>query len=225
MTDTPLLGATLAEDYAKAGFGGRLEPGVRPALLVVDPARAYTDPGSPLYAAVEDAVAAMLEFREQAAAAGVPIYLTRVRYDQADGVLGGLFFRKVPGLACFVEGDPLAEFVDGFEPRPSETVVTKHYPSAFAGTSLAASLTMRGIDTILIVGLSTSGCVRATALDALQNGFVPIVVRECVGDRHPDPHESNLRDIAAKIGEVYSLAEARDYLASLTGNVGPTHSR
>ncbi|GGL17414.1 isochorismatase family protein [Nocardia jinanensis] len=217
MTGTPLLGTTLAEDYAHAGFGGHLEPGVRPALLVVDPARAYTEPDSPLYAAVGDAVAAMLEFREQAATAGIPIYLTRVRYDHADGVLGGLFFRKVPGLACFTEGNPLAEFVDGFAPRRGETVVTKHYPSAFAGTSLAASLTTRGIDTVLIVGLSTSGCIRATALDALQNGFVPIVVRECVGDRHPDPHESNLRDIAAKIGEVYSLTEAHAYLTSLAG--------
>lgn len=166
----------------------------------------------------------MLEFREQAAATGIPIYLTRVRYDHADDALGGLFFRKVPSLMCFVAGNPLAEFVDGFAPRRGETVVTKHYPSAFAGTSLAASLTARGIDTVLIAGLSTSGCVRATALDALQNGFVPIVVRDCVGDRHRDAHASNLRDIAAKVGEVYSLAQASDYLNSLSGDAGPADS-
>ncbi|MGW0002436.1 isochorismatase family protein [Nocardia grenadensis] len=77
---------------------------------------------------------------------------------------------------------------------------------------------MRGIDTVLIAGLSTSGCVRSAALDTLQNGFVPIVVRECVGDRHPDAHGSNLRDIAAKVGEVYSLAQASDYLTSLSGD-------
>ncbi|WP_328393721.1 isochorismatase family protein [Nocardia sp. NBC_00416] len=220
MTDAPLT-TTLAADDA---FGGHLEPGARPALVVVDPARAYTDPASPLYAGVEEAVAAMLEFREQAAATGIPIYLTRVRYDHADDALGGLFFRKVPSLMCFVAGNPLAEFVDGFAPRRGETVVTKHYPSAFAGTSLAASLTARGIDTVLIAGLSTSGCVRATALDALQNGFVPIVVRDCVGDRHRDAHASNLRDIAAKVGEVYSLAQASDYLNSLSGDAGPADS-
>ena len=206
----------LAEDYARAGFGGRLEPGARPALVVVDPARAYTEPRSPLYAGVEREVAAMLELRELAARADIPIYLTRVLYDDGDGVLGGLFFRKVPALRCFVAGNPLADFVPGFEPRAGETVVTKHYPSAFAGTSLAASLTTRGVDTVLLAGLSTSGCIRATALDSLQHGFVPVVVRDAVGDRHPDPHESNLRDIAAQCGEVHSLDEVRDYLTTLS---------
>ncbi|CAM3224503.1 isochorismatase family protein [Nocardioides dubius] len=211
----PLRGATLAEDYASAGFGGSLEPGTRPALILVDPARAYLDPASPLYAAVESSASAMIELREAAAAAGVPIYLTRVLYDDADGALGGLFFRKVPALRCFVTGNPLAEFVDGLEPRAGESVITKHYPSAFAGTSLAASLAARGVDTLLIAGWSTSGCIRATALDALQSGFVPLVVRDAVGDRHDEPHQSNLRDIAAKIGEVVGLAQATDYLRQI----------
>lgn len=225
MTGTPLRGRTLAEDYTRAGFGGRLELGARPALVVVDPARAYTDPDSPLYAAVDDAVAAMLELRETASDNGIPVYLTRVSYGDDDGLLGGLFFRKVPALACFVEGNPLAEFIDGFAPRSGETVVTKHYPSAFSGTSLGASLTARGIDTVLIAGLSTSGCIRATALDALQHGFVPVVVREAVGDRHSEPHESNLRDIAAKCGEVRSLEEMRTYLASLPAAPGTATQR
>ncbi|WP_244929225.1 isochorismatase family protein [Nocardioides sp. W7] len=212
----PLRGATLEEDYVSVGFGGRLEPGARPALVVVDPARAYLDSESPLYAAVEQSAVAMRELREAAAEAGIPIYLTRVLYADDAAMLGGLFFQKVPALKCFVEGNPLAEFIDGFEPRAREVVVTKHYPSAFAGTSLAASLVAQRIDTVLIAGWSTSGCIRATSLDALQHGFVPIVVREAVGDRHPEVHEGNLRDIAAKAGEVRDLAEVRAYLGALT---------
>lgn len=212
MTETPLRGQTLGEDYASAGFGGTLALGVRPALVLVDPARAYVDPASPLYAAVEASATAMVALREAARRAGIPVYQTEVRYD-AEGTLGGLFFRKVPALRCFVEGNPLGEWAEGLEPGLSETVVTKHYPSAFAGTSLAASLAARHVDTVLIGGWSTSGCIRATALDALQAGFVPVVVREAVGDRHPDPHEANLRDIAAKVGEVRSLAQCVDYLA------------
>lgn len=224
---SPLRGDTLAEDYASAGFGGTLEPGVRPALVLVDPARAYLDPDSPLYAAVEESAAVMVELRDAAAAAGIPIYLTRVLYDDESGTLGGLFFRKVPALRCFVAGNPLADFVDGLEPRAGESVVTKHYPSAFAGTSLAAALRAQGVDTLVIGGWSTSGCIRATALDALQGGFVPLVVREAVGDRHQEPHESNLRDIAAKVGEVVGLEQALAYLAGLSGvpvDGGDAHS-
>ena len=216
-SSSPLRGETLADDYAHAGFGGSLELGVRPALVLIDPARAYVDPASALYAGVESSQAAMVELREAARAAGVPVFLTRVLYDDADGTLGGLFFRKVPALAAFVAGNPLGEWAEGLEPGDGETVVTKHYPSAFAGTSFGAALAAQRIDTLLIAGWSTSGCVRATALDALQSGFVPVVVREAVGDRHAEPHESNLRDIQAKIGEVRPLAWARDYLSGLPG--------
>jgi len=212
---SPLLGDDLAEDYTRAGFGGALPLGPRPALVVVDPAKAYTEPSSPLYAAVEEPVARMLELRDLAAEAGIPVFLTRVLYDDQSGALGGLFFAKVPALKCFVQGDPLAEFVDGFEPRPGETVVTKHYPSAFHGTSLASALTAARIDTLVIAGLSTSGCIRATAIDSMQHGFVPVVVSDAVGDRHPEPHESNLRDIAAKCGEVRTLDDVRRYLHGL----------
>lgn len=211
----PIHGATLAEDYARAGFGGGLELGTRPALVLIDPARAYVDPESGLYAGVESSQAGMIELREAARAAGIPVFLTRVLYDDASGTLGGLFFRKVPALAAFVEGNPLGDWAEGLEPGAGETVVTKHYPSAFAGTSFAAALNALRVDTLLIGGWSTSGCVRATALDALQAGFVPVVVREAVGDRHVEPHESNLRDIAAKIGEVRSMEQAKAYLAGL----------
>lgn len=128
-----------------------------------------------------------------------------------------MFYRKVPALRCFEEGlhPELAAFAEGLEPAPGETVITKQYASAFFGTTLASTLTALGVDTVLLAGVSTSGCVRATTLDACQHGFIPLVVRDAVGDRHPAPHEANLFDLQAKYAEVISLATALDYLASL----------
>ena len=121
---------------------------------------------------------------------------------------GGLFYRKVPALSAYLPGNPLGDFPTGFGPRGDEVVVTKQYASAFFGTSLAATLGAMGIDTLAITGFSTSGCVRATALDALQHGFVPYVVRDACGDRAPGPHEANLFDLQAKYAEVVSEATA-----------------
>ncbi|HET8691446.1 MAG TPA: isochorismatase family protein, partial [Steroidobacteraceae bacterium] len=128
-------------------------------------------------------------------------------------------FRKLPALASFERGrhPELAAFAQGLEPRPGEQVFTKQYASAFFGTGLAEALRALGVDTVLIAGVSTSGCVRASAVDACQHGFVPLVVREAVGDRHPAPHEANLFDLQAKYAEVISLEEAERYL----GGAGP----
>ncbi|WP_329352829.1 isochorismatase family protein [Streptomyces sp. NBC_01261] len=206
--------ASAQEDYERAGFDGQLTPGTSPALILVDPARAYIDPDCPLYAGVEPAADAMRLLLADARRAGVPVIVTRVLL-RADGSDGGLFLRKVPVLGVFAEGNPFGDFIDGLSPAPHELTVTKQCPSAFFGTELAAHLTANGIDTLLIGGLSTSGCVRATAMDAMQHGFVPIVVEEAVGDRDPDIHAANLFDIKHKIGEVWPLARAQEYLASL----------
>jgi len=193
-----------------------LSPGRRPALLVVDFVRAYLEPGSPLYAGVEDARAAAMRLLAAARAAGIPVMHTNVAYEPG-GADGGVFFRKLPALASFERGrnPELAAFAEGLEPAPGEPVFTKQYASAFFGTGLAQALRERGVDTLLIAGLSTSGCVRASAVDACQHGFVPLVVREAVGDRHPAPHEANLFDLQAKYAEVISLLEAERYLDSV----------
>ena len=213
---------SLSENYATGGFGKSLQPGRRPALLVIDFVRAYLVPGSPLYAGVEAARDACGELLGAARAAGIPVLHTNVRY-QPGGRDGGVFFRKVPALACFEAGahPDLAAFAEGLEPVAGETVITKQYASAFFGTSLASTLTALGVDTVLIAGVSTSGCVRATAVDACQHGFVPFVVREAVGDRHEAPHAANLFDLQAKYAEVVTLGQARDYLATWpeTGNL------
>lgn len=196
----------LARNYAGA-FDGHLRFGTNPALLIVDFVMAYLDTASPLYAGVEDALASNERLLAAARSASVPVVFTNVVY-QPGGADGGLFYKKVPALKLFDEGSPLGAFPASLEPLAGEIVISKQYPSAFFGTSLAAQLDQRKVDTLLITGLSTSGCVRATALDALQNGFAPFVVRDACGDRHPAPHEANLFDLQAKYAEVIGESEA-----------------
>ncbi|HEX6254888.1 MAG TPA: isochorismatase family protein [Euzebyales bacterium] len=172
----------------------------------MDIIRAYLDPSSPLYAGVEDAVASAARVVDAARDTSVPVIFTRVEFIRG-GTDGGMFYRKVPALAVLDAGSPLADFPNAPRPRDGEVVVTKQYASAFFGTSLASTLTALGIDTVVIVGLSTSGCVRASAVDAIQHGFAPVVVRDAVGDRDARPHEANLFDLDAKYADVMSEAE------------------
>ena len=209
------MSESLQDNYARGGFGQSMPWGRRPALLVIDFVRAYLVPGSPLYAGVEQARADCETLLRAARKAGIPVLHTRVEF-QPGGRDGGVFFRKLPALACFEAGrhPELAAFAEGLEPVVGETVITKQYASAFFGTSLASTLTALGVDMLLIAGLSTSGCVRASAVDACQHGFVPVVVREAVGDRAPGPHEANLFDLQAKYAEVAPLATVLQYLGA-----------
>lgn len=205
---------SLASDYQGAGFLGRLGFGRSPALVVVDVVEAYFDPSSPLFASVDATLESVRRVLAAARSARIPVVFTRVEY-QAGGADGGLFYRKVGALKVFDKGSALGAFARGLDPLPDELVVTKQYASAFFGTSLASTLAARGIDTAIIVGLTTSGCVRATAVDALQSGFVPVVVREAVGDRAEGPHEANLFDLQAKYADVVSEGETIDWLRRL----------
>lgn len=208
--------ATLQENYARGGFSVRLQPGLNPALLVIDFVQAYLVQGSPLYAGVDDARAATVRLLEVARKHRVPVFHTCVEFEPG-GRNGGVFFRKVPALRCFERGvsPELAAFAPGLAPIAGESVIVKQYASAFFGTSLASQLTAMQIDTLLIAGVSTSGCIRASAVDACQHGFIPLVVREAVGDRAPEPHEANLFDLQAKYAEVVSLDAALGYLTAL----------
>lgn len=206
---------SLADNYQRGGFGQSLQFGERPALLVIDFVRAYLVKDSPLYAGVEDAHVACRELLQLARRAKIPVLHTNVSF-QPGGRDGGVFFRKVPALKCFEAGahPELAAFGEGLEPVAGETVITKQYASAFFGTTLASTLTALQVDTVLMAGLSTSGCVRASAVDCVQHGFIPVVVRDAVGDRAPGPHEANLFDLQAKYAEVVTLARAREYLSA-----------
>jgi maleamate amidohydrolase len=206
----PTNGDDLPANYSGV-FDGHLPFGKRPALLIVDFVMAYLDKSSPLYAGVEDALVSNERLLAAARKAGIPVIFTNVVY-QPGGTDGGLFYKKISALSVFVKGSPLGEFPPTLMPRDGELIVSKQFASAFFGTSLASILTKKNIDTLLITGLSTSGCVRATALDALQHGFAPFVVRDACGDRHTEPHDANLFDLQAKYAEVVSELEARAFL-------------
>lgn len=203
----------LAANYTGA-FDGHLPFGKRPVLLIVDFVMAYLDPDSPLYAGVEDALASNERLLAAARTARIPVLFTNVEYAPG-GSDGGIFYRKVPALKVFDRGSKLGAFPNSLLPQNDELVITKRYASAFCGTHLAATLTARGVDTVIITGLSTSGCVRATAVDACQSGFLPFVVREACGDRSPGPHEANLFDLQAKYAEVISEAQAMQQLQEM----------
>ena len=191
-----------------AGFSGRVGWGDRPAVVVVDLVRAYTEPGGPFgLPDAAPAVAATASLVAAARARGHPVLWTVVRY-AADLADGGLFVRKVPALACFADGADGDWGRFALDPAPGEAVVVKQYASAFAGTSLAATLRAAGVDTVVVAGVSTSGCVRATATDALTAGLRPLVVREACADRSAALHEANLTDLDAKYADVVTLAEA-----------------
>jgi maleamate amidohydrolase len=204
------------QNYAGV-WDGRLGFGRKAAVIVIDLLQGYTIPGAPLYApGVVRCVKEVPELLAAARKAGVPVIHTRVLYNPANYEDGGVWIRKAPVLKALVPGNQYAEFCPEVKPAKGETVIVKNYASCFFGTSLATTLTAQGVDTLIITGCTTSGCIRASAVDAVQHGFRPIVVRECVGDRHDDPHNANLFDINAKYGDVISKAEAMQYLHSLT---------
>ncbi len=196
-------------------YENRIGFGRHPALIMVDFVQAYFEPDCDLYAGVEAALASAVRLRDAARAARVPVVYTNVVY-QKHALNGGRFYQKAKPLRHFLEGSPMGAWPRGLNVGDDELVVSKQYPSAFFGTSLASTLTTWGIDTLIIAGLTTSGCVRATCVDACSHGFIPIVVREACGDRHPAPHEANLFDMNAKYADVVSEPEVLVYLTNRT---------
>jgi nicotinamidase-related amidase len=189
-------------------------------VLVVDVCMAYLDPASPLYAGVDEAVASSGRVVAAARTAGIPVIFTRISYEPG-GANGGLFYRKIAGLRVFDVGSPLGAYPRDCAPQKGEVEIVKQYASAFFGTALSEELKARSADTVVILGLSTSGCVRATAVDACSEGFIPIVVREAVGDRHPRPHEQSLFDLDAKYADVLSEEEVLEHFAETDPTASP----
>jgi maleamate amidohydrolase len=211
-----MLMAGAADKNYEGVWDGRLGFGKKSAIIVIDLLQGYTTEGSALYApGVVECVKEMPELLEVARAKGVTIIHTQVRYTPPDYADGGVWIKKAPVLKDLVEGNPYAAFCEEVIPKKGEIIITKQYASAFFGTSLIATLTGLGVDTLIITGCTTSGCIRATAVDAVQHGLRPICVRECIGDRHEGPHEANLFDINAKYGDVISKQECLEYLQGL----------
>ncbi|MBZ5761250.1 isochorismatase family protein [Rhizobium sp. VS19-DR104.2] len=205
--------ADLHANYAKA-YDNRIGFGRKPALVLVDFVQAYFEPDSPLFAGVDAALESALRIRAVAHGKNLPVILTGVVLHPS-GLDGGRFFQKAKPLASFTAGNPLGAWPKGLEPRADEFIVTKQYPSAFFGTSLASMLTAMGVDNVILTGLTTSGCVRASCVDAMSHGFITTVVRDACGDRHPAPHEANLFDMNAKYADVVSEAEILAFIGGL----------
>jgi nicotinamidase-related amidase len=207
------------EVYARARLGEPVTMGSRPAVLVVDFSCGFTDPecglGSDLTAEVE----ATRRLLDVARAKGLLVVFTTIGYEESlkDG---GLWLQKVPALAELQIGGRWVEVDPRLGPRDDEPVVLKKGASAFFGTNLPSILVTQGVDSVVLCGATTSGCIRATAVDLLQYGWPTIVPRECVGDRAQAPHESNLFDIQAKYADVVSFDEALEYLEGVPGRVG-----
>ena len=197
------------------GFHGRAGLGTRPALLVVDMSLGFTDPDSPLACDLEEVVGAVERLLRVGRAAGLPVVYTTVAYDEGGKLAAAAFIDKVPALLTLKAGTGWVEIDPRIAPQADEPVLTKLFASAFFGTTLASLLVAAGCNSVIVTGASTSGCVRATVVDALQHGYRPLVPREAVGDRNPEAHEANLYDIDAKYGDVVSLDEAVDYLEEL----------
>jgi nicotinamidase-related amidase len=196
------------------GFHGRAGFGTRPALLVIDVNRAFTDAASPLVCPLDDVVAAIARLLDEARRADVPVVYTTVAYDDGAKRTAAVFIDKVPALLTLEAGSEWVEIDPRIAPREGEPVLTKLFASAFFGTPLATLLASAGCDSVIVTGASTSGCIRATAVDGLQHGYRVVVPREAVGDRNPAAHEANLYDIDTKYGDVVSLEDVLAFLAS-----------
>jgi nicotinamidase-related amidase len=201
--------------YRERGIGMRLGFGDRPAVIVIDMARAFTDPSYKVGCDMTPTVEAIAQLLAAARSREVPVFYTVVAY-RPDGLDGGLFVQKVPALRELRLDDPASMEIDPrIEPAEAEPVITKKYASPFQGTSLGSMLVAEGIDTLILTGCSTSGCVRAAAVDGISSGYRVIVPEEAVADRAEEPHRASLFDIDAKYGDVVTLSETLDYLERL----------
>lgn len=204
--------AALSSFYESRGFGGRVGFGGSPAILVIDLARAWTDPGAPLGADLQDVIGQTRQILDAGRVAGVPIFFTVMAFEPNFADRGEVIARKVGHRPTQVKGTAWVELEPSLERQPTEVLITKQRASAFFGTSLLSQLIGQGIDTVIITGCSTSGCIRATAQDSHDMNFHTIVAREAVGDRSSSAHEANLFDIDARLADVVDVSEVIEYL-------------
>jgi nicotinamidase-related amidase len=207
---------SLAEIYTARGFKARVGWGIKPALLVIDLTNGFTDPASPLGADLTAVIAETNRLLEVARAYKIPVIFTSIAYDDP-ALEGGHWVRKIPALGMLRFGTPAVEVDPRLARRSTERLLFKRFTSAFAGTDLAAMLQFLGIDTLVICGTSTSGCIRASVVDGVTFGFRCIVPAGAVGDRAEAPHRANLFDIDSKYADVVPVADAVDALIRIAG--------
>jgi maleamate amidohydrolase len=203
------------EIYERARLGQSVPLGARPAILVVDFSRGFTDPESTMGSELTREVEATNRLLAAAREREIPVIFTTIGFEP-NMKDGSLWLEKAPGLGELIIGSKWVEIDPRLERRDEETVILKKGASAFFGTNLPSILVSQGVDTIIMCGATTSGCIRATAIDLLQYGYPTLVPRECVGDRAQAPHEANLVDIQAKYADVVSIEDALAYIESVS---------
>ena len=203
------------QKYKKAGFGQEIGFGERPALLVIDFMYVFTDPEMPFGSNMDKEVVSTARVLHLARQKGIPVIFTTMEYKEGCESELGIWVKKLPTLPLLKPGSRLVEIDERVKPVTGEPVIIKKGPSAFFGTHLTSLLIRLGVDTLIITGCTTSGCIRATAVDALQYSFRPIVPRQCVADRATGPHEANLFDINQKYGDVVPVQRVIDFLKDL----------
>ncbi len=201
--------------YQERGFGRRIGFGQHPALLIVDVIQAFTNPASPLGSDLDTVVYAIQRLLDIARSKSVPVVFTTVGYDESEWQSAQIFITKVPALKVLKLGTSEVEIDPRLERSATEPILLKQFASAFFGTPLSSLLAAQHCDTVIVTGCTTSGCVRASVVDALQYGYRPIVPLEAVGDRSLEAHKANLFDIGAKYGDVVALNEVIEYLRTL----------
>lgn len=204
--------------FRERGFGARIGFGERPALIVIDMIRGFSDPAMPLGANLDSQVEAHRPLLDAAHERDIPVIFSTVIYHDAELRDAGHWAVKMKGTTTLRAGTPAVEVDPRLDMRKGDALLVKKYASCFFGTDLASRLTTQRIDTLIITGCTTSGCVRATAVDAVQNGFRPMVVREAVGDRSTAAHEQSLFDLNAKYADVVSVEETVQYLRTVGHN-------
>ena len=204
-----------AAHYSRIGYRHRIGYGSRPALLIIDMARAWTTSGGPFYCeGIESIIEVIRRLLVLARSKRVPIFFTTTAYEPGCRD-AGLWIKKIPSLAILTVGSDACCVDDRLQRKSGDALLVKKMASAFSGTCLAQTLTAHGVDTVLITGVTASGCVRHSAEDCVSYGFRPIVVRDAVGDRVPGAVEWNLFDIDAKVGDVEASDSVELYLANI----------
>lgn len=200
------------EFFRQRGFGLRIGFGKRPALLVIDMINAFTDPSMMLGADLDGPIEATRQMLQVAHDKGVPVLFSTVSYSEPGQKDAGIWALKQKGAVTLVTGSHGVQIDERLQFAPGDSLLVKKYASCFFGTDLVSRLLARNIDTLIIAGCTTSGCVRATAVDACQTGFRPMIVREAVGDRSEAAHVQSLFDLDAKYGDVVTLEDTLNYL-------------
>jgi nicotinamidase-related amidase len=204
--------------FRARGFGQKIGFGERPALLVVDLVKAFTNPDMPLGAPLDAQIEATNPLLDAAHERGFPVIFSTVAYEDAQLKDAGIWALKQKGTASLRAGTEGPELDQRLHADKGDAILLKKYASCFFGTDLVPRLLAHRVDTLIITGCTTSGCVRASAVDSCQTGFRPMVVREAVGDRSQAAHEQSLFDLNAKYADVVSLDETLEYLRSVGHN-------